>query len=147
MWAIALGEGRKWHFHQPDVAFPKTESGHAVRVRVKLMLNLRRAEGIDEVLSHGIFRERAEYGQVISADQVWNVLSYKRRNADVVVLFRVLGNDDVASKETAPFHLAVGRRGRHEVQPLDDEGVAVDVHVVAETDGSFAGLGLLVNAA
>ena len=84
-------------------------------------------------------RTGTEYRQVIPADKVGDIVSYQGGNAYVVVLLRVLCDDDIAACETTPSHLAIRRRCRHELQLIGDERIAVHVHLVAEADRSLVG--------
>jgi hypothetical protein len=89
-------------------------------------------------------RHRADDGHVVSTDHPWKILWHQCRDGDIIRNLGILRNENVPGAELKLTHLLTCRRRIHELQPVCDVVVVVDINVVAETYGNLVLYGLLI---
>ena len=84
---------------------------------------------------------------MVPRDQIFCWFGDERWYSDVIPGFGVFRDDDIVLIKSESFYLVFRCCCGHEEKLLGDPVVLVDIHVVAESDGKFLLLGVLVDVA
>ena len=100
--AALFGERGQWDFYAPNVRLAKSEARNSVCVCVKLRVGLPERSAHRKPYVPSIMSDLGrKYRQMIAANKVWYVFPYYGRDAYIIVLFGVFGDDYISNGKRA----------------------------------------------
>lgn len=90
---------------------------------------------------------RPKQRKVVAADKVRRIVLHEGGNSNVGPGFRVFGYDNVTRAESEAVNFLSRGRRAHEAPARRDPSLSVDIQIVAESDGEFALVHVLVHIA